>query len=151
MLASLLAAFASGETFQAARRIRRAAIAYALAGTALLTAIGFLVGAGYVAAARRYGSVEAALGFAGGFFLLAILVLIIHRIVSGMRARSIARKRSSELTTIGAAALLAVLPSLIRGKGGATTLLAPAVALIAYAIYRENSKKGGGLDKDAPL
>lgn len=142
MLASLLAAFASGETFQAARRIRRAVIAYSLAGAALLVAIGFAVGAGYVAAARRYGSIEAALSFAAGFFLLAVVILIVNRIISSMRARSIARKRSSELATIGAAAGIAVLPTLLRGKGGLATLLAPALAVAAYAIYRENSKAG---------
>ncbi|GLS30586.1 hypothetical protein SAMN04488498_10397 [Mesorhizobium albiziae] len=149
MLASLLAAFASGETFQVARRLRRAAIAYFLAGLAGLTALGFLVGAGYVAAARAYGSVEAALGFAAGFFLLAIIILIIHRIVAGMRARSIARKRSGELATIATAAAIAVLPTLLRGKGGLTTLLAPVLAVAAYAIFRENSKKGP--DPDEPV
>jgi hypothetical protein len=146
MLASLLAAFASGETFQIARRVRRAAIAYLLAGIALLIGLGFLVGAGYTAAAERYGAINAALGFAAGFLLLAAIIVLAHRIVSGMRARSIARKRSSELTTIGAAAVLAVLPTLLRGKGGLTTLLAPALAVLAYAIYRENSKAGP--DKD---
>jgi hypothetical protein len=142
MLASLLAAFASGETFQAARRIRRTVIAYSLAGLALLVALGFAVGAGYIAAARRYGSIEAAVAFAAGFVLLAVVILIANRIISNMRARSIARKRSSELATIGAAAAIAVLPTLLRGKGGLATLLAPALAVAAYAIYRENSKAG---------
>jgi hypothetical protein len=150
MLASLLAAFASGETFQAVRRARRAAIVYALAGISILVALGFLVGAGYVAAADRYGTINAALGFAGGFFLLAVIILMVHRIASGMRARSIARKRSKELTTIGAAAALAVLPTLLRGKGGLATLLAPVFAVAAYAIYREN-RKPDPPDKDEAL
>lgn len=150
MLASLLAAFASGETFQAARRIRRAAIAYLLAGIALLAGLGFLVGAGYIAASERYGTLNAALGFAAGFVLLAAIILLVHRVVSGMRARSIARKRSSELITIGAAVALAALPTLLRGKGGVMTLLAPALAVAAYAIYRENSKAGADKD-DGPL
>jgi hypothetical protein len=140
MLASLLAAFASGETFQAVRRARQAVIAYTLAGVALVMAIGLLIGAGYVAAADRYGTVNAAVWFAGGFFLLAVAIVVAHRVVSGMRARSIARKRSKELTTIAAAAAIAMLPTLLRGKGGLATLLAPAVAVVAYAIYRENRK-----------
>jgi hypothetical protein len=150
MLASLLAAFASGETFQVVRRLRWAVIAYALAGIALFVAFGFLVGAGYVAASNRYGTIDAALGFAGGFFLLAVIILVVHRIASGMRARSIARQRSKELTTIGAAAALAVLPTLLRGKGGLATLLAPALAVAAYAIYRENRKPDPPEKDDAP-
>jgi hypothetical protein len=145
MLASLLAAFASGETFQAARRIRRAAVSYLLAGIALLVALGFLIGAGYLAAARRYGTIDAALGFAVVFFLLAAIIAIAHLSVSTLRARSVARKRSTELAAIGAAAALAALPTLLRGKGGLVTLLAPALAVAAYAIYRENS--GTGPDK----
>jgi hypothetical protein len=148
MLASLLAAFASGETHHLARQVRLAAIAYLLAGMSMLVALGFAVGAGYVAAANRYGTIEAALAFAGGFFLLAVLILLVHRIASRLRARSIARKRSTELTTIVAAAALAALPTLARGKGGLASLLAPAVAIAAYAIYRENRKATPG-DKDA--
>ncbi len=140
MLASLLAAFASGETFQAVSRVKRAAIAYALAGLALLVAFGFLIAAGYAAAADRYGTINASLGFAGGFFLLAVIILVVHRIASGMRARTIARQRSKELTTLGAAAALAVLPTLLRGRGGLATLLAPVIAIAAYAIYQENRK-----------
>jgi hypothetical protein len=148
MLASLLAAFASGETHHLARQVRRAAIAYVLAGIAMLVALGFGIGAGYVAAADRYGTINAALAFAGGFFLLAVLILLVHRIASRLRARSIARKRSTELTTIAAAAALAALPTVLRGKGSLASLLAPVVAIAAYAIYRENRKVPPG-DKDA--
>ena len=56
MLGSLIAAFASGEAFTAVRRVRRAAVIYALAALMALAGVGFLVGAGYAAAARRYAS-----------------------------------------------------------------------------------------------
>jgi hypothetical protein len=146
MIASLLAAFASGETRHLVRQVRLAAIVYLLAGMAALVALGFAIAAGYVAAADRYGTINAALAFAGGFFLLAILILVVHRIASRARARSIARQRSTELTTIAAAAALATLPSLLRGKSSLATLLAPAFVLAAYAIYRENKAKPD--DKD---
>lgn len=144
MLASLLAAFASGEASHAVRQMRRAAIAYLLVGIAVPVALGFLVAAAYVAAANRFGTINAALAFAGGFFLLAVLILVAYRIASRVRARSIARKRSSELTAIATAAALAALPTLLRGKGSLATFLAPAIAIAAYAIYRENRKGGPG-------
>ena len=138
MLASLLTAFASNEALHAARQARRAAIAYLAAALAALAGLGFLVGAAYVHAAERYGTVNAALAFAGGFFLLALLIVLIHKIASGTRARAIARQRPVELKTIGAAAALTVLPMLLRSKGGLATLFGPAVAMALYAIYREN-------------
>jgi Na+-transporting methylmalonyl-CoA/oxaloacetate decarboxylase gamma subunit len=140
MLASLLAAFASGETQRLARQVRRAAIVYALVGIAATVAIGFLVAAAYMAAANRYGAINAALAFAGGFFLFAVLLLLVHWIMSRMRARAVARQRSSDLATIAAASALAALPTLVNKKGGIAALVAPALALTAYAIYRENRK-----------
>ncbi len=145
MLATLLAAFASGEAVYTARQVRRAAIAYLVAAVAALTGLGFLVGAGFVAAADRYGAINTALAFAAGFFLLAILILVIHRIASRARARSIASKRPTELKAIGTAAALTVLPMLLRSKGSLAALLAPALAIAAYAIYLENRKPD---DKD---
>jgi hypothetical protein len=44
------------------------------------------------------------------------------------------------MKAIGITAALAVLPTLLRGKGGLGVILGPAVALAAYAIYRENVK-----------
>ena len=118
MLASLLAALVSGEALRAARQARRTAIAYLLIGLAVLAGVGFLIAAAYIAASDRYGSISTALAFAGAFFVLALLILLIHGIASRARSRSIASKRSSELAKIGAAATLAVLPTLLRGKSG---------------------------------
>lgn len=140
MLASLIAAFASGETVQAARRFRRAAIVYLLAAIAATVGLGFLVGAGFVAAAGRHGTIEAALAFGTAFLVVAALVVVIHRISSGVHASRVARRRSTDLATIGVAAALAMLPSLLRGKGGLGVLVGPALAAAAYAIYKENRK-----------
>lgn len=141
MLASLIASFASGETLLALRRARRAAIAYALGGVAFLCGAGFLLAAFYIWMARRYGTLEAALGFGVSFLVLGVIVLVVHKITTGARAKRVAERRSSEMTTIAVASALAVLPTILRGKAGLGTLAAPAVAALAYAIYRENRPK----------
>ena len=50
------------------------------------------------------------------------------------------RRRNADLKAIGITAALAVLPTLLKGKGGLGVILGPVVALAAYAIYRENVK-----------
>jgi predicted membrane channel-forming protein YqfA (hemolysin III family) len=155
LLASLLSGFASGETLAAVRRARTAAIVYALAALAALCGLGFLVGAAYIWTAARYGSLAAALGFGVGFLVVAGLVLLIHRLMSGARARREAKRRKTDMKAIGVTAALALLPTLLKGtgglkgKGGLGIILGPAVALAAYAIYRENSKPGADHPDDA--
>ena len=140
LLASLLSGFASGETVAAIRRARTAAIVYALAALAAFCGLGFLVGAAYSWAAARYGSFAAALGFGIGFLVIAGIVLLVHRLMSGARARRAARRRNADMKALGITAAIAVLPTLLKGKGGLGVILGPAVALAAYAIYRENVK-----------
>lgn len=139
MLASLLAGLATGETAMALRRARSAAIAYALAALLALCGLGFLVGASYIWTAGRIGHIEAALAFGGGFILLSLIVLLIHRLSAGSRRRRAAERRKSDLTAVGIATALAALPVLLRSKGGLGVLAAPAIAMAAYAIWRENS------------
>jgi hypothetical protein len=95
MLASLLASLASGETLQAVRRARRAAIAYLLAGAAGLCGIAFLVGALYIFCSERYGSLATATGFGVGFIAIALLILVVHRLTAQSRARRVAEQRSA--------------------------------------------------------
>ncbi|WP_184875849.1 hypothetical protein [Mesorhizobium sangaii] len=140
MLASLIAGLASGETVAAMRRARTAAIVYGLAISVALCGLGFLVGAAYIWTASRYGSLAAALGFGAGFLLLAGLILLVFQISAGSRARRRAQQRNADMKAIGITAALAVLPALLKGKGGLGVILGPAVALAAYAIYRENVK-----------
>ncbi|TGQ67490.1 hypothetical protein EN829_024305 [Mesorhizobium sp. M00.F.Ca.ET.186.01.1.1] len=146
MLASLLSGLASGETVAAMHRARTAAIIYGLAAIAALCGLGFLVGAAYIWTATRYGSFAAALGFGAGFLVLAGLILLVYRISASSRARRRAERRKADMTAIGVTAALAVLPALLKGKGGLGAVLGPAVALAAYAIYRENVKS----DPDKP-
>ncbi|TPJ18697.1 hypothetical protein FJW04_05080 [Mesorhizobium sp. B2-7-3] len=157
LLASLLSGFASGETVAAIRRARTAAIVYMLAALAVFCGIGFLVGAAYIWASARYGSLAAALSFGVGFLVIAGLVLLTHRLMSGTRMRREARRRKTDMKAIGITAALAVLPALLKGglkgglkgKGGLGIILGPAVALAAYAIYRENVKSDTDHHPDA--
>jgi undecaprenyl pyrophosphate phosphatase UppP len=148
MLASLIASLASGETVVAIRRARRAAIVYLGAGTAGLCGVGFLIGALYIWISERYGRLETALGFGVGFIVLALLILLIHRLTAGSRARRATERRKSDLAAMGIAAALAALPGLMRSRVGLGALLAPALAVVAYAIYRENSRPKP--DRDGP-
>lgn len=147
MLGSLLTAFLSGETVNVARRARRAAIAYLLAGIAALAGMGFLVGAGYVAAARRYGSIEAAVGFGFGFLAIALAIVIGHAIMRKSRATRAKDRRAVDITTIASAAAITLLPTLARSKAGVGGLVVPALAAFAYLIYREHSKTPPGDDE----
>ena len=149
-LASLIAGLVSGETAQAVRRARTAAVVYGLAGVLALTGLGFLLGAGYIWTAARYGSFAAALGFGLGFLVVAGLVVLAHKLAAGARAR----QRKADLTALGVTAALAALPALARSRGGIGALLGPAAALVAYAIYKENSGRNSrprdGRPDDAP-
>jgi hypothetical protein len=140
MLASLLTGLASGETVAAMRRARTAATVYLLAGIAALCGVGFLIGAAYIWMAARYGSQAAALSFGAGFLVIAGLILLIHQIAKGSRARRRAERRKADMTAMGVTAALAVLPTLLKGKSGLGIILGPAAALAAYALYRENAK-----------
>lgn len=148
MLASLIAGLASGETVMAVHRARRAAVAFLLAGIMMLGCVGFLIGAGYIWASQRFGPIEAALGFAGIFFLIALVILLVHKLRSETRTRLAARKRKADLTAFGVTAGLSVLPTLLRGKGGLGLVVGPAIALAAYVIYRESGRRRSGETDD---
>lgn len=143
-LASLISALASGEAIAAMRRARTAAIVYGFAAVAFLCGLGFLLGAAYIWAADRYGPMAACLGFAAGFLVIAGLILLIHQLAAGTRARRRARRRNADLKALGITAALAVLPSLLKGKGGKELILGPVIALVGYAIYKENVKTRPG-------
>ncbi|MGB3537595.1 MAG: hypothetical protein WBA42_05510 [Mesorhizobium sp.] len=146
MLASLIAGLASGETAAAIRRARMAAIVYLFAGAAGLCGVGFLIGAAFIWTAGRYGSMAAALGFGIGFLIVSGIVLLVFRLSAGRRRVNQAKRRKADMTAIGVTTALALLPTLLRGKGGLAALVTPIVAAAAYAIYQENKKPGDGPD-----
>ncbi|RUW26696.1 hypothetical protein EN858_26025 [Mesorhizobium sp. M4B.F.Ca.ET.215.01.1.1] len=145
MLASLISALASGEALAALGRARTAAVVYIIVTLAAMCGVGFLIGAAYIWIAGLYGPMAASLGFGVGFLVIAGSVLIVYRLSAGLRARRRARQRSADMKALGITAALAALPVLLKGKGGLGAVLAPAIALAAYAIYRENA----GPDRDA--
>lgn len=140
MLASLIASVVSGQTEAVVNRTRRALVAYILAALAVTCGLGFLLAALYIWLAARYGSIEAALGMGVAFMIVAGLIVVGHRVAATVRARRAAERRKADLSAVGVATAVALLPALLRSKAGLGVLLGPAVALAIYAIYRENSK-----------
>jgi undecaprenyl pyrophosphate phosphatase UppP len=141
MLASLLASLASGETVVALRRARRAAVVYLFAGVFALCGLGFFVAALYIWLAARYGRFETALAFAGVFIAIAVVIILFDRLTARARAVRDAERRKSELTAVGVASALTILPGLLRSRAGLGLLIAPLVAAAGYALYRENQRR----------
>ena len=141
MLASLIASVVSGEASDAVARTRRALVVYAAAALLILCGAGFLLGAAFVAVAREIGTVHAALWFGGGFVLLALVIVVVHRISARVSARRAAARRQTEMKAVASAAALALLPTLLAGRGRSLVLIAPAVAALAYAVWRENAPR----------
>ena len=139
VLATLITTIVSGEASEAIGRARRAAIVYLIAGLLAWCGIGFFLGAGFVALARELGPITAALWFGGGFIALATLLLVVHRISARLRARRVARRRSTEAKAVASTAALGLLPALLAGgKGRAAAILGPALlAGLGYVAYRE--------------
>ena len=139
-LVSLISALASGEAMAALQRARMTAILYGLAAIFALCGVGFLIGAAYIWLAARYGSLATSLGFGIGFLVVAGVILVIHKLTTSMRSKRRARRRQADMTAVGITAALALLPALAKSKGGLGAVVAPALAVVAYAIYRENTK-----------
>ncbi|MBL8584930.1 MAG: hypothetical protein JNL61_22205 [Rhizobiaceae bacterium] len=138
MFASLIAGLLSGETLEAAKRARRAAIAYSLASLVALIGAVFLLVAAYIALARSYGAITAAVALGFAFLVLSAILLMVHKIMQGRRVRLDTKRRKSEMMAVATTAAIAALPTLMRGRGGILTILAPAAAALGYVIYREN-------------
>lgn len=140
MLASLIQSLAVGEATGAARRVRRALISYSIAGAFLAVAISFFVAAAYILAARNFDPLYVALSFGGGFVVLAVIAVLVHRIMSGMQAKRRAQEeRAAQMKSVALAAGIAALPTLLKGRAGIMGVIGPLVAMAAYAIYKENS------------
>ncbi|WP_217572958.1 phage holin family protein [Mesorhizobium sp. GbtcB19] len=139
-IVSLISALASGEAMAALQRARMTAILYGLAAIFALCGVGFLIGAAYIWLAARYGPLATSLGFGIGFLVIAGLIVVIHKLTASMRSRRRARRRQADMTAVGITAALALLPALAKSKGGLGAVVAPALAIVAYAIYRENAK-----------
>ena len=140
MLAPLIAGFASGETMVALRNAKRAALVYLFAALAAALGVGFLVGAAYIWTAAWLGPIQAALGFGVFFILVALFIVLAHRLRARSRARILAQKRAADVKALGIATAVAALPSLLKGKAGIGMLAVPVLALGAYAYYLRSRK-----------
>ncbi|WP_147307435.1 hypothetical protein [Mesorhizobium denitrificans] len=132
----------------ALRRAKLAVISYGLIAVFLLCGIGFLIGAGYIYAADRYGSLHAALGFAGGFVLLALLVWVIFKLSAPRREKRRAALRKSEISAVAAASGIAIASNLLRSRAGIGMLATPLIGYLAYQIIKENSSKSPPRDEE---
>jgi uncharacterized membrane protein len=63
-----------------------------------------------------------------------------------LRVRRSRRRRAADVSAIASAAAIALLPSLLGRRTAVLGLLAPFLAAVGYAIYRENLKS----DEDKP-
>ena len=152
-MASLLAvigSIVSGEARDAVGRAQRAAMIYLVAGLLGLAGLIFLLIAAFIAVAREIGALPAALWFGGGFLGLAVVIVAVHRIAAGIRARKAALRRKEETRTIVGTAAVALLPALLASRTGSIALLAPAIAALAYAVYRENTASRRDPPDDRP-
>lgn len=141
MLSALLTSIFSGEAALVVKRTRAAIIAYALVGVCVLCALGFLLGAAFIYVSRIYGSLEASIGFALAFLVLAGVIWLVFRLSTRAGAKRRARRHRGELASIAAASALAALPALVKGRSVAGLVGLPLAALIAAQIYRENTRR----------
>jgi len=140
MFARLIALLATGEAAAVKRRIKAAVVSYVVAGFLGLLAIIFLVLAAYLAAAERWGSIAAAIGFGLCLLVLSVVVFIAYRITARSRRRA-EMSRRAESMMVGASAL-AVLPTLVGKKRNWLTAAIVLAGLASYAAYSELTRKG---------
>ena len=142
MLASLIASMATGEIMDGIRRAKSAVVAYLLAGLAALVGVSFLIAAAFSWIASIYGTIYTALGFGGVFILVAIIVIVAHRMSERSQKRLAQQRRSHDMKAMAQTAAMIVVPALIA-RGGVGGLAAPLLALLGYGIYRENRPRRG--------
>ncbi len=145
---SFLISIISGEASDVVQRARRSIIEYLLAGIMALCGFWFMLLAGYIFAARHYGDLAAALGIGAAFLVLAVALLLYHRIRARVRARRVRERRAREAKSVANTAMLALLPVLLSRRGGLASMLLPALGAAGYAIYRENSLRRTARRKD---
>lgn len=139
MMARLLASLAAGEFSGVFKRMKVATGFYALAALLGLFGLGFLVLAGFIAASRQWGVIEASLGFGIAFMVMAIIVLVGLKVWSRIQARRARRRRVADAGVLAGTAALTLLPSVLARTGRLGTVALPVLAVLGYAIYRENS------------
>jgi hypothetical protein len=139
MLRSVLLAIAGANLRRKVDQLRRAALFYTLAGAAFVLGLVFLLIAAYIFFAERYGALPAALGFAGGLIVLALLILAIHSLGGSRPSPRLEKEeRADQMKAMATAVAIGAVPAIIRSTGIVGALVLPAIAVVGYAIYKEN-------------
>jgi chromate transport protein ChrA len=128
LLAPFLTSLAAGEVGLAVDRVKRRAVFLTFVGILGVIGVIFLLVAGYIALAERYGELQAALYIGAGAIVLAIVLYIIMKISDSMtrkRQKDRAKVDTSALLTIAA---LAAAPAVLRSR----SLLMLAIPVIAF-------------------
>jgi uncharacterized membrane protein (UPF0136 family) len=133
MLATLIGALVSGEVAAWLKRLRVAVALNVVAALFALTGLGFLVGAAYVAAARRFGMVEAAIGFGIAFILVAGILVGLR---NWLAARNRHNQRPADLATMAGTAALTALPLMSKSRKAAGAVLVPLAGIGAFLLFR---------------
>lgn len=137
-MAQLLTLLLAGEASDLKRRLRSALITYVVAAVAGLMALIFLVVAIYIAAALRWGALEAAIGFAVVFALLALIVFVAHKVSTRARKREQSLRRAENATLAAGASAAAAIPALLgKKKVGANAALLVLAGLGGYMAFRQ--------------
>jgi len=137
-VAKLLTLFLAGEASDMKRRLRTALIAYVIGGLAALMAFIFFLVAAFIDAAFRWVAVEAAVGFAIGFAVIAIVVLGVYQLTAQARRRELERRRAANASMAASASAMTAIPALLGKKGlGANVALLVLAGLGGFAAYRQ--------------
>jgi uncharacterized membrane protein len=136
-----LAALIGIEIHSITERAKNAAILYALTVVFGVTALGFGIGAAYMATAGALGGLYAALIFAIAFLVLALITWAVIKIGEGQhQAKKFSRKKSSETGALVTTAALTALPILLKSPL-VRTLGLPAAAVAGYLFVRNADKR----------
>lgn len=137
-MVQLITLLLAGEASDLKRRLQSALITYAIAAIAGLLALIFLVVAVYIAAAIRWGAMEAAIGFAVIFALLALIVFVAHRISARAYRQKQRLRRAENASLAASASAAAAIPALLGKKTmAANAALLLLAGLGGYAAYRQ--------------
>ena len=141
MLGRLITALAAGEVSEVKQRLQLSIVSYLIMGFMIVMALMFFILAAYIAAAFRWGVLEAAIGFALGFTLLAIIVLVVYKIVTAARKREQRKRMAQDATMLASASAVTALPAVLGKMGGINPILIGLAGLGGYALFRQFNKK----------
>ncbi|RCS23749.1 hypothetical protein DUT91_10710 [Phyllobacterium salinisoli] len=146
LLLPFLTGAVTGEVGHAVRRTKRragfmlATCLFALAGMI------FLLVTIYLALARHYGDIYAALMVAAGCFVVAIMALVAMKISDASHKRRVRERPNFDGSALLTAGVLAALPVLIKRPLVAAAL--PIIGLAAYALMSDTGSPRGKRRRD---